>query len=503
MGTKKNHPKAKQGLEPLEVSTGAGWLPDPRAILQDTTSTPSQRTAAQRVLELKPGEDFDLKHILRALTKSPDHPIGHFVVEERTDEEFGTYDVVIQKRADGTLLPLGGIRQFTSDLFAAVVQQGRLNCGEPINDQAGAFMANLKSFGEAILHIIRNFAVQEPSASNCTASDMGKEVAGARSGLLLEAVKTIREGKYVIALTGAGVSAESGVPTFRAGDDAIWNTVDARKFDLAYFTKHPKGFWMNLKPFRDSFANVQPNTGHRALAEMEALGFLRLIITQNVDGLHQAAGSKKVIEVHGNLRNVVCLSCKVRFPVEGQSWGKVPECPECGAVMKPDAVLFGEALPMKDFKTGLKAFQSCDVLLLVGTSGAIPPMNQAPQLAKDHGAKIIEINPESTPFTDTVTDIFLQGEAGRILYDLVVSLHLKHGESDPRIVDAIKIFARAKKEPRIPPWTRKQELEGEGPDVTQEILDDPKAPAHVKEAAKKVRALFDGQPTKARRSKKK
>ena len=226
----------------------------------------------------------------------------------------------------------------------------------------------------------------------------------------------------VIALTGAGVSAESGVPTFRAGDDAIWNTVDARKFDITYFRKAPKSFWKNLKPFRDSFSEIQPNTGHRALAEMEALGFLRMVITQNVDGLHQAAGSKKVIEVHGNLRNVVCLSCNLRFPVEGRSWGRVPLCPECGAVLKPDAVLFGEALPMKNFKKGLKAFQSCDVLLLIGTSGAIPPVNQAPQLAKDNGAKIIEFNPEPTPFTVSVTDIFLEGKAGPTLYAIVEGL---------------------------------------------------------------------------------
>jgi len=434
MGTKKSLPKkgektiltkksAKQGSQLGRDSKVSDWLPDPRTILENPRSTFSQRTAAQRVLELKPGDDFNLMAILQGVQKRTVHVKGHFEIDKRWDDEIGIYYVIFQKRADGAILKLGSVGLFASNACIAKVHDDRLNCGVPINNFAGAFLTNAESFGEAVFHIVRNFALEENCASDCTPSSQSGGTTGSKDGPLLEAVEAVRAGKYVVAMTGAGISAESGIPTFRAADDAIWNTVDARKFDIEYFRKYPKGFWRNLQPFRSSFKNVQPNTGHRALAEMEALGKLRMVITQNVDGLHQAAGSKKVLEAHGNLRNVVCLSCNLRFPVEGRSWGKLPECPECGAVLKPDAVLFGETLPMKVFNKGLKAFQSCDVLLLVGTSGEIPPMNQAPQWAKDNGAKIIEVNPEPTLFTESVTDIFLEGKAGPILFALAQGLH--------------------------------------------------------------------------------
>jgi NAD-dependent deacetylase len=233
----------------------------------------------------------------------------------------------------------------------------------------------------------------------------------------------IRSARKVVALTGAGMSEESGVPTFRFGDHPIWETVDPTKFTLDYFKTEPEGFWKNLRPLRGVLVGIRPNAGHYALADMERRGFLKQVITQNFDGLHEEAGSRDVIEVHGNLRNLVCLPCKRSYPAGDLAQKtKAPRCERCGEVLKPDTVLFGEKLSIKTWNKAVKAAKSCDVLLLIGTSGQIPPACWLPAMAREKGARIVEVNTEPTMFPEVgkdvsslSPDVFVRGKAGEVL----------------------------------------------------------------------------------------
>jgi NAD-dependent deacetylase len=224
--------------------------------------------------------------------------------------------------------------------------------------------------------------------------------------------ESIRHAHKCIALTGAGISAESGIPTFRS-KGGLWEKYDPAIYaSIEVFRQDPAKYWTIRGDFIRNYDQYQPNPGHLALAELEKLGFLHLVITQNIDGLHVKAGSKNVVELHGNLRQTFCLSCGKEYIAPHVPPGTPPYCSECGGVLKPNTVLFGESLPPEALLKAQQESAACDVMLLIGTSAVVFPAAALPQITKRGGGKVVEINLENAcPFAD----YFIGQKAGTAL----------------------------------------------------------------------------------------
>jgi len=220
-------------------------------------------------------------------------------------------------------------------------------------------------------------------------------------------------------VTGAGISQESGVPTFRDAG-GIWEKYPPEEYaTLDGYVRDPEKVWAFWRELGQTMADIAPNPGHHALAKLERLECLLAVITQNVDNLHQDAGSGRVIEYHGNARQLTCLDCGSQRPLKKEAFPEtVPHC-ACGGLMKPDVIMFGEMIPPYALLESESLAQKCDVCLVVGTSAQVFPAAQIPYSAKQHGAYVIEVNTETTGFTHDVTDSFLEGPAGEILPKLV------------------------------------------------------------------------------------
>jgi len=251
-----------------------------------------------------------------------------------------------------------------------------------------------------------------------------------------KAADLLRKSRFTTAHTGAGISVESGIPPFR-GNQGIWNKYDPRSLEIAYFINHPAESWHIIKEiFYCYFNEARPNTAHLVLAEMEKQGLLGRIITQNIDNLHQMAGSVEVYEFHGNSGKLVCLGCNRTYPVSNISLDFIPPtCRECGGLLKPDFIFFGEPIPQKAVAAAYDAASISDVFLIIGTTGEVMPANQIPFLAKSNGCKIIEVNTEPSNFTSSVTDIFLQGKAGDVMDRLSTELFASPLDNDQDSVD--------------------------------------------------------------------
>lgn len=222
-----------------------------------------------------------------------------------------------------------------------------------------------------------------------------------------------------VALTGAGISVESGIPSFR-GSQGMWAKYDPAEYaTLGAFLRDPAKVWRMFSEMMEVLERASPNAAHLGLAELERMGILRSVITQNVDGLHQAAGSRRVIEYHGNPGELVCVTCWKRFSSREKIADGIPPRCECGEILKPDVVLFGEPIPWGAQEEAESEAQECAVLLVIGTSAEVAPACNIPRISKEHGAFIIEINPEETPLTRTVTDIHLTGYASEVVGRLV------------------------------------------------------------------------------------
>jgi len=232
---------------------------------------------------------------------------------------------------------------------------------------------------------------------------------------LKKAAKHIIKAYHLTAFTGAGISVESGIPPFR-GKNGLWSRYDPGLFDISYFKANPVEFWkLLLRLFYQAFEKAEPNDAHFALANFEKHGFLKVLITQNIDGLHHKAGSRKVVEYHGSTRNLMCIKCRKRIPVENITFEKLPPLCSCGGILKPDIVFFGEEIPYYALNNVKNAIDLTDVMLVVGTTGEIFPASLIPPEAKRRGAIIIEVNVSSSTFTGSITDIFLQGKASEVL----------------------------------------------------------------------------------------
>ncbi len=234
-------------------------------------------------------------------------------------------------------------------------------------------------------------------------------------------IERFRGAKRLVVITGAGISAESGVPTFR-GSDGLWRRYRAE--DLATpqaFQRDPRLVWEWYDWRRRLISGKEPNAGHTAIAAMEGLFEEFFLITQNVDGLHRRAGSRKLIEIHGNLWRVRCMGeGKVSSNNEVPLKEIPPRC-ECGALLRPDVVWFGESLSEKDLADSYMALKECDCLMVVGTSAVVQPVASFPTIARNGGAFIAEINVEPTPISGWVDESIL-GKSGQILPQLLESM---------------------------------------------------------------------------------
>ena len=235
-----------------------------------------------------------------------------------------------------------------------------------------------------------------------------------------EKIKTLSEwllkSKFTLALTGAGISKASGIPPFR-GEDGIWNKYDPRLLELNYFHIHPVESWKFMADtFFKFFEKAKPNPTHFALAELEEMGYLGGIITQNIDCLHQAGGSKKVWEYHGGLDNLICTSCGDITSFNKNVLEKLPPiCTKCNGLIKPKIIFFSEAIPAGVAHGIQEVLPGTDLLLVIGTSAEVYPASLIPAEAKQVGANIVEINPYETALSDNITDLFIGGKAEEIL----------------------------------------------------------------------------------------
>ncbi len=226
----------------------------------------------------------------------------------------------------------------------------------------------------------------------------------------------ITKSSHAVALTGAGISTESGIPDYRSPDTGLWENTDMSVVSLDGFLRDPSKYYdysLKLYPIRSA---AKPNPAHKLLGLLEKYGLLKGVITQNVDGLHQDGGSETVHELHGSLRQAVCLNCNLLFPMEGVMKRVIegqnpPYCEQCEGVLKPNAVFFGEALPQIPWKESVNLCEQADLLIVIGSSLQVYPANILPDIAVKKGAKLVICNLQATPF-DTDADLIVREKIG-------------------------------------------------------------------------------------------
>ncbi len=241
----------------------------------------------------------------------------------------------------------------------------------------------------------------------------------------------ILESKHAIALTGAGISTPSGIPDFRSPSYGLWARYDP--FEVASlwgFREHPERFYDWSRSLIDTVRNARPNPAHIALARLEEAGYLYAIITQNIDSLHQKAGARRVIPVHGHVETATCLDCGAKYPIGEELWemvkrGEIPRCPKCGGLLKPDVVLFGELLPYEELKAAQQEALLCDLMLVAGSSLMVMPAADLPLLAKKRGSKLILVNLQWTT-VDGKADLVIREDVAKAL-PAIADLVLKGG----------------------------------------------------------------------------
>lgn len=246
---------------------------------------------------------------------------------------------------------------------------------------------------------------------------------------ILQAAELIKHAKHAIALTGAGISTRSGIPDFRGTGSGLWTRVDPMEVASIWsFLERPENFYNWIRPLSKTMVNAQPNAAHYALAELEARGYLKVLITQNIDNLHQRAGSQRVLEVHGHMRQATCIRCY--HQVEAQPYierfiedGVIPACPLCGGVLKPNVTLFGETPPVRVLYEAQQESEKCDVMLVAGSSLEVMPVGELPFLARRNGAQVIIVNNTATPMDRQAAVVLRE--------DVTIAL--------PRIVEKVKM----------------------------------------------------------------
>jgi NAD-dependent deacetylase len=244
--------------------------------------------------------------------------------------------------------------------------------------------------------------------------------------LISQAVDMILASDHTIAFTGAGISAESGVPTFRDAN-GLWNQYDPQILQLDFFRNNPQKCWPMIKDtFYQYYHKIEPNAAHNTLTAMQIYGNLKEIITQNIDNLHQRAHSRNVIDFHGTLSSLSCLCCgKIYAATEVDFTQDVPHCGVCAAVgnvLKPNFIFFGEDIPRQAYDMAVKAASKAKLCIVIGTSGVVAPANKIPEIVKQYGGKVLEINLLPSAYRFTVTDLFIQGKATEVCRQILDEL---------------------------------------------------------------------------------
>jgi len=240
------------------------------------------------------------------------------------------------------------------------------------------------------------------------------------------AAELIRDARHAVAFTGAGHSTASGIPDFRSPGSGLWERHNPMLVASIWaFRLNPKTFFDWIQPLAQTLLDARPNPAHIALANMEAKGYLKAIVTQNIDNLHQKAGSQRVFELHGHLRAATCIRCYTEVPVDSMMEetilkGKVPHC-ECGGVLKPNVILFGEQLPIQVLNAAMYEARHSDLIVVAGSSLEVTPAADIPFLAMDSGARGIIVNFQPTAF-DRRADVVIHGDVTEVLPRIVEAL---------------------------------------------------------------------------------
>jgi len=243
---------------------------------------------------------------------------------------------------------------------------------------------------------------------------------GQVSDAIERAAALLREARHAIALTGAGSSTPSGIPDFRSPDTGLWEKADPMEVaSIHNFRRNPEAFYAWMRPLVTTLLEADPNPSHLALAEMEARGWLKAVITQNIDGLHQQAGSQEVLELHGHLGEATCIVCRRTSPTDDLladfiASGEAPRCRACGGAIKPNVVLFGEQLPVDVLNAAMAHVRRADLMLVVGSSLEVAPASQFPLLVRERGGRLIVVNLSPT-YVDSMADVVVRGDVAEAL----------------------------------------------------------------------------------------
>jgi NAD-dependent deacetylase len=242
----------------------------------------------------------------------------------------------------------------------------------------------------------------------------------APSSAIEDAAVLIRKAERAVVLTGAGISTPSGIPDFRSEGSGLWSHDEPMEVaSLSTFRTAPERFFNWFQPLAAQIFNAQPNAAHLALAEFEKAGHVRTVITQNIDGLHQKASSKHVVEIHGTLRTLSCTNCFKQFESEPLlppyiETGKIPQCSNCNGILKPDVILFGEQLPQSAWYEAQRAARQCDLMVIAGSSLEVLPVARLPMQALDRGAHLIIINNTPT-YLNVRADVIIMDDVATTL----------------------------------------------------------------------------------------
>jgi NAD-dependent deacetylase len=237
---------------------------------------------------------------------------------------------------------------------------------------------------------------------------------------IARAAELLREARYAVALTGAGSSTPSGIPDFRSPGSGIWEHVNPMEVASIYaFRRHPELFYSWIRPMVNKLLTAEPNPSHWALAELEVGGWLKAIITQNIDNLYQRAEAREVLELHGHMREATCIDCYRVVPCEELmdaflASDEVPRCTACGGVMKPNVVLFGEQLPIQVVNAAMAHVRRADLMLIAGSSLEVMPAAQLPLLVHEQAGRLIVINLTPT-YVDDIAEVVIHGDVAEVL----------------------------------------------------------------------------------------
>lgn len=243
--------------------------------------------------------------------------------------------------------------------------------------------------------------------------------------LIEKAARILAEAENCYVFTGSGISVESGIPSFR-GPEGLWSQYDPKVLDLSFFKMNPLESWQAIKEiFYNFMGKARPNPAHTVLAKLEDAGIVKGIITQNIDNLHHLAGSKNVVEFHGNSRKLVCLSCGAYYDASEEMFQSLPPRCNCSGILKPDFVFFSESIPPDALARSEEITRIADVIVVMGTTGEVYPAASIPQMASSNGAIIIEINIEKSNFTGIITDLFIKRKASEVMEDILKLLDIE------------------------------------------------------------------------------